>query len=479
MNILLVHPPHNRHALTPSHFEPLALEILAATVPAHRVQILDLRFDPLSELDRHINHLKPQVVGLTVNNTIHVNQSRAVLKYIKKNFPEIMTVVGGHHPTLMPEDFYDTGADAIFLGWAEKSFPAYINHLQSALDQTDLTGVILLKSGQVIYQNRQLPQLTSSDIPRPNRLLTVKYQRYYRNEIGQKYALVNTARGCPYRCSFCACWKAAGGHYLVRSAVDVFREICDISPAIHRIFFADDFTFFDVQRSHELYRLIKESGIRKKYTGYCRSDIIVKYPDLFREWKEIGLENLTIGFEAISDDQLRTYGKRNQVAVNEKAAKILEDINVRFSAYFLIEPDFEKADFEKISQYVMDRNLVRPRFVVLTPLPGTELFDQLKNRINLDYDYFDFMHWVYPTRLAAIEFFYNLMRLYYTAFSFRRYFKILFKNILSILLKKFSMTKKLPSISFLELLALRIMAFPLRQKLYKQYFQADQIKKAD
>lgn len=63
----------------------------------------------------------------------------------------------------------------------------------------------------------------------------------------------------------------------------------------------------------KLCRLIKDHGIRKRDTGHRRSDIIVRKPKLFRDWKEIGLDNLTIGFEAISDDQLRIYGKRNQL----------------------------------------------------------------------------------------------------------------------------------------------------------------------
>ena len=84
MNVLLVHPPHNKYALTPSNFEPLVLEILAATIPAHRVQILDLRFDPPSDLDRNIDQFNPKMVGITVNNTIQVNQSRTILKCIKK-----------------------------------------------------------------------------------------------------------------------------------------------------------------------------------------------------------------------------------------------------------------------------------------------------------------------------------------------------------------------------------------------------------
>jgi len=55
------------------------------------------------------------------------------------------------------------------------------------------------------------------------------------------------------------------------------------------------------------------STVRIRYSGYCRSDTIVKHPNMFSNWKDIGLDNLTIGFEAVDDGTLKQFNKNNFV----------------------------------------------------------------------------------------------------------------------------------------------------------------------
>jgi len=470
MKILFIYPPKNTEVLVPANFEPLGLEILANTVISHEVKIIDLRFEPISILNKVLSYDTPDIIGISVNNTIDVNQSKRILNYIKSSNPKIITIVGGNHPTLAPDDFYTSYVDAIFIGWAEKSLPKYVDFLESNRENNLIPGIIQLRNGHPIHSKYTFSNLESDDIPIPNRNIVRKYRNFYKNELRRKYALVNTTRGCPYRCSFCACWKAANSRYLVRSAEDVFREIVNIPLDVSYIFFADDNTFFDVSRAQKLHELIKKSGLTKKYTGYCRSDTIVKYPDLFSNWKEIGLDNLTIGFEAVNNQKLKDLNKNNQVEINQKAVEILNDFHINFTSYFLIDPNFEKQDFQEIQNYVDHLNLIKPRFVILTPLPGTYLFEQQKKSIKLSYDSFDFMHWVVPTKLKPKEFFNSFKKLYYTSYSYGRYFKAISHN----LFMKFKRVKnkecRLDHISLLELILLRIMALPLKRKLYRQYF---------
>jgi len=470
MNILFIYPPHNPEVLIPSNFEPLALEILAQTVPEHTVKILDLRFDHFDQLNHLLSSFKPQVIGLTVNNTIHVNQAKKILKYIKRSVPDIKNIVGGHHATISPQDFFKPYIDAIFLGWAERSLPQYINRLHSNKYNEIVENVILVKKGIPFNLQNVKPAIVETDeIPVPDRGVTRKYRKHYRNELGHKTVLVNTARGCPYRCTFCACWKAAGEKYITRSAEDVLKELTQVPDDIDFVFFADDNTFFDVKRAEKLCYLINKHDIRKKYSGYCRSDTIVKYPQLFKNWKEIGLDNIAIGFETTSEDTIKRYKKANTIENNIRATQILNDLEINFRPHFLIEPEFEKENFEDISVFVEKYNLIKPIFTILTPLPGTALYEERKEIINLDYDYFDFMHWVYPTKLKAREFFKYFINLYYNSYSYKRYFKILIRICIN-LFKKNSFEKwELNHLSLVEIILLRIMAFPLRRKLYRQY----------
>ncbi|MFO7891022.1 MAG: radical SAM protein [bacterium] len=469
MNILFIYPPINSKVLVPCNFEPLALEVLASKLNAHNVKIVDLRFESEKNFIKIIKTFSPEIVGISVNNTIQVNQSKMILQHIKSLNPHILITVGGHHPTLVPEDFFTPFVDAIFLGWAEKSFPQYVNHLEAKTKNDSLESIIILKNGLPDYQSREFPKLKNSDISMPNRDLTIRYRNNYTNEIGRKYALVNTARGCPYRCSFCACWKAAHGQYLIRDAMDVFNELIDLPNDIQRVFFADDNTFYDTERAEKLYQLIRNSNVNKKYSGYCRSDTVVENPELFKHWKEIGLENLTIGFEAMDDHSLKIYNKKNKVESNQKAVGILNDIGVPFSSYFIIDPYFKQKDFDMTLHYVKKYNLIKPRFVVLTPLPGTQLYEKFKDKINLSYDYFDFLHWVYPTKMITKEFLEYLVKLYYSSYSFKRYLRILFKNLFIRLKHLKSKRKLLKNINIIELILLRLLAIPLHRKLYREY----------
>ncbi|MGA2640837.1 MAG: cobalamin B12-binding domain-containing protein, partial [Spirochaetia bacterium] len=114
MRILLIHPPKSPMALAPVNLEPLALEVLAATVPEHAVRILDLRLEGHDALRRALLSFMPRLVGVTVNNTIFVRSAIAVLREIEQVLPSSQVVVGGHHVTLAPEDFCTPEVDALF-----------------------------------------------------------------------------------------------------------------------------------------------------------------------------------------------------------------------------------------------------------------------------------------------------------------------------------------------------------------------------
>jgi len=431
--ILLIQPPNNEFSLAPACYEPLGLEVLAATVPEHEVNILDLRLEKFEALDRQLESFRPDVAGISINNAIFSKQAKIVLAFIRNRYPEVKIVVGGHHVTMMPLDFHIPSVDVIFLGWAEKSFPEYIRSLENGTSVKKIEGIQVLNRGELVWKNETRCDLKAKEIPYPRRDLIEKYERKYRNEVGFKTALINTARGCPNRCSFCGVWQVTGGRFLVRKPEDVFHEIASISDHVHRVFFADDNTFINPAFARKLGRLIKESGIKKKYHAYCRSDTIIKHPDLMREWKEIGLDNLCVGFEGIDSNRLNLLNKENTAANNEKSAKILNEIGIPFRPHFLVEPTFREGDFDDLIRYVEANNLKSPVFPILTPLPGTQYYQEVKDRIILDYDFFDMAHATVPTSLPVKEFYKQWMKLYKKSYC-------LWKNLLFFVLRTVAKT---------------------------------------
>jgi radical SAM superfamily enzyme YgiQ (UPF0313 family) len=248
--------------------------------------------------------------------------------------------------------------------------------------------------------------------PFPQRELTKKYREHYHSEWMKPLASLVTSRGCPFRCNFCHLWKLTNGKYLKRKPGNIVRELRGIKEEY--VFFADAESFVDEDRMAKLAHLIKEEGIKKKYFLYSRSDTIVKFPQLIKLWREIGLARVFVGVEFFKEDDLSYIKKESTLEDNEKAVKILKDLDIEIIASFLIRPDFSKEDFKAFRQYCRRKDIFPVLFSVLTPLPGTDLYEEVKSRlISNNYDHFDLAHPLLPTALPIKEFykeFYNLFK---------------------------------------------------------------------
>ena len=214
---------------------------------------------------------------------------------------------------------------------------------------------------------------TDLDIfPFPERSLTAEYRKHYYSEWMRPLASIRTSKGCPFRCSFCALWKIAGGRYLKRDPAKIVEELAGIDEEY--VFFADDESLVDVRRMKTLARLIKEAGLRKKYFLYGRSDTITKNPDLLEQWRDVGLQRVFVGLEFFREQDLEFIRKGSTLDDNKRAVRILQDLDIDIYASFIVRPEFTHQDFAAFHQYCRDLDLTFASFAVLTPLPGTDFY---------------------------------------------------------------------------------------------------------
>ena len=207
MKILLVQPAKPEKALGGEDFhifEPLALEYLAAGVAGgHDVRILDMRLDP--DLDSLLRDCQPDVVGIT-SYTVHVNTVKRLFEQIKAFNADVVTVVGGHHATVMPQDFYAPCIDVIVAGEGALPFREIIRRLEKKKNLSGIPGAVRMKNGAiVIHQGNQATDLDA--LPLPRRDLTAHYRSSYFSEWMRPLASIRTSKGCLFRCRFCALWK--------------------------------------------------------------------------------------------------------------------------------------------------------------------------------------------------------------------------------------------------------------------------------
>ncbi len=411
MKILLVQPKKPEIAFGGDDFaifEPLALEYLAAAVSdRHEVRVLDLRLQ--DEMDATLREFRPELVGITAY-TVHVNEAKRLFDKVKRFDPTIFTVVGGHHASVSFKDFLVSSIDLIVTGEGITPFRELVARLEEKKSLEGISGTVRQENGEIAA----CPNAPAEDLdsfPFPDRSVTRRYRQSYFSEWMKPMASVRTSKGCPFRCKFCALWKLTGGKYLTRTPEKILEELRGIEEEF--VFFTDDESFLDVKRMRRLADLIAASGIQKRYYLYLRSDTTVKHPELVEQWKRIGLERVFMGLEFFRDEDLAYVRKGSTTEKNTEAVRILQSLGVDIFPAFIIRPEFDKEDFRQFAEYCLDLGFNFIGFSVLTPLPGTDLYDECKDRFIVhNYDYFDFIHTILPTKLPLKEFYRELFSLY-------------------------------------------------------------------
>ena len=412
MNILLIQPPLNPNIIGAGITyltEPLALEVIAAPIKNHNVKILDMRLD--SGLDKELADFNPELVGIT-GCTTDVYKVREILAKVKNFNRDILTVVGGHHATMVPEDFNRSYVDVIVIGEGEVTFKELVDAYEKEQHLLNIDGLAIRNGAGTLQFSKPRKCVADMDeMPVPERSLTEKYRTKYFRGAWRPIASIMSSKGCPFRCSFCALWKINDGKYHVRSPESVINELRNIKEDF--IDFAEDNALHDVPRARKICELLKQSDIKKTYKLYARSDTIVKHPDIIEKWKEVGMKLVLIGLESFRDEELKDLNKHNTIKNNEEAIRILHKNDIEIAAYFIVNPNYSEDDFKKLAEYVHNMKLKQPIFTVLTPLPGTDFYNEKRSELTTNnYQLFDFVHSVLPTKLPLDKFYESLLNLY-------------------------------------------------------------------
>jgi radical SAM superfamily enzyme YgiQ (UPF0313 family) len=149
--------------------------------------------------------------------------------------------------------------------------------------------------------------------------------------------------------------------------------------------------------------------------------------------------------------------------MNARAIEILHEQRISIGAHFIVNPEFTRNDFERLFQYVDEHDLFRPVYTVLTPYPGTDIYLENQEKILIrDFDFYDVVHAIFPTRLGRREFYRELERLYLRTYSLRRYSRSLLRGLLLKLRNPRESNASRPDrLPFLKLALLHLFLLPL------------------
>lgn len=417
MNILLVNPPNSGRSIPEERYgldslkqifrgEPLGLEVLASYLTDHTLRIVDLKAEPDS-FSEALCTFKPDVVAFTAM-TCEANAVIALAQQVKQH-ADIITIVGGIHASNDPEYFNRSMIDYVIIGLGQQSLSELVATLAGSTKQDvrHISGVAKTSpNNRLTWQARSFQAKEYAQQKQPRYDLTKQYRdSYYLPNLKVHMGYVVTAYGCPYRCSFCSIAGQAGGKYLCQTNDSIVRDLQCLKD-VPFVRLVDANTFGSIDHARKLCRSIEEAQIDKQFLIDVRADTVVRHPELLEEWQRIGLRSVVIGFEEISDKRLTAMNKEGSTALNTEALQILNQLGITVVGDFIVDPDYDDDDFDQLERYITSHQIDLPMLTILTPLPGTALYTEMKPKISEhNLDYYTLTNAVTSTRLNEQRFY--------------------------------------------------------------------------
>jgi radical SAM superfamily enzyme YgiQ (UPF0313 family) len=355
-------------------YKPLTLPTLASLIPADLPHTLTCYDEGIQDVP---DRLEADVVGLTV---LTGSATRAYALAARYRAQGITVVLGGPHPTLVPDDA-QPHADAVVVGYAEDTWPELLRDLVAGR----------LKSRYV-----QAPGLSLANRPLP--LRGVLPRRSYLTE-----HVVEATRGCVHRCEFCVVPAAWPGRPLQKPPEDIVRDL--VAMKARRAIFVDLNLIAD--RAYALRLFAALEPLRLQWFGLATT-LLAEDAELLDACARSGCRGLLMGLESISDTALSGMRK----AFNDPAryARLVEELHRRKIALqgcFVFGTDDDQPDiFERTARFAIDVGIDLPRFAVLTPFPGTALYRRLEQEgriIDRTWERYDGQHVVFQPRHMSPE----------------------------------------------------------------------------
>ncbi|MDP3462848.1 MAG: radical SAM protein [Bacteroidales bacterium] len=361
--LLLVNPRNRRRVglsqNRDSIYPPMALGIIAALTPENwEIEIADENFEDFT-------FRQADLVGITAL-TATINRAYEIAGLYREN--GIPTILGGIHVSMLPGEASQY-ADCIVKGEAESVWPAIIADF--------ISGRL-----QPLYEGKLLP-LVNSPSPRID-----LYNKDY------EFGSVQTTRGCPMACDFCSVHTFNGNCYRTRPIDEVLRDLEQI-PQRNLYFIDDNLVGHNkamADRAIKLFKGMVDRGIEKDW--WCSTSLNVAENEQVLEWAaRSGCQMMFLGIESEDIEQLKAANKNVNVRIGvdhfEEVFQKLNKYGIAALGAFIYGLETDTPDKMKArTDYIIQSGIDAIQATLLTPLPGTLLFDRYLKEGRIVYNNF-------------------------------------------------------------------------------------------
>ncbi len=303
----------------------------------------------------------------------------------------IPVIIGGVHPTFMPDEAIEH-CDYVIRGEGEQSLSDLFDFFEKGSPPIEsIKGLTYRDRHGDIRHNPPTPFKNDLDaVLEPDFSLIHNWK-------SSNLHPVATSRGCPYDCKFCSVIHMFGRRYRFKSLEASISEIKNVMHPKHttRIFFVDDnFTAYKDRVKQILKRIISER-LNISWSAQTRVDI-AQDPELLRLMADSNCDTLHIGFESINPLTLKAFNKKQEVQEIEYCVRKVKEYHLSIHGMFVFGADTDDVDtIRKTVDFAMKLGIDTVQFLMLTPLPGTEIFNEMRDShrlLHTDWSKYDAHH---------------------------------------------------------------------------------------
>ncbi len=400
MRILLINPaPVGTLKAVGVLFPPLGLLSLAAYMEqeGHHVTVIDLAVRKKRE---NIPFEEYDIVGISTDTTRH---NKALRLATGAKAGGCAVVLGGPHPCFVDEKFLSTGdVDFVVHGEGEVT----LAELAAALgrrekDFRSIKGISFLSNGEIV-RTPSRPLIEDLDsLPFPARHL-VNMDDYRRTRFGgREITPVTTSRGCPSQCAFCSSSNFFGTRWRARSAESILGELEEVHHRyrFNAVAFVDDTFTLSPKRAIAISRGIIERKLDLWWWSLSRTDLLLRNEAMVEEMVRAGAKSIFVGIESPNQRVLDSFRKGIDAEGAREAVAMLKRHGIQIHAsYILGGLQDTPRTVEETLRFARELDTDVAQFCILTPYPGTAVYEQVKDRISRwrgPWAFFDMQHLVF------------------------------------------------------------------------------------